>query len=132
MYLTLTELDNLLYGDAKSYATTGMKTSELERATSDIDDYLRQAGFTPPLTTIPQSLKGRAFDIVNYRLHVRLSFLSDGANQSPLYLDYVNAFKWLQQVASGDVKLEGAADANPSDDVDDSFFIVTGNARRWS
>jgi phage gp36-like protein len=136
--LTLSELNDRLYGDVKDRADPNIKTTELDRANEEAEEALKRAGypselFEDPIPSpyfIPSSLMGRVFDIVNYRLHVRLEYIHDGARDHPLYVDYSNALKWLESVASGKIELD-VGDPDTSDDITSGAVVYTTPSRGW-
>lgn len=136
--LTLSELNDRLYGDVKANATEPLKTAELARANEEAEEALKRGGYPsqlfedpiPSPYSIPASLKGKVFDIVNYRLHVRLEYIHDGARDHPLYVDYSNALKWLESVASGKIELD-VGDPDITDDITSGAVVYTTPSRGW-
>ena len=127
--MTAVELEPYLTGDVRDRATPEQKERELKRAAANVSSALKRAGYTLPLATTGEDIKGVVADLVRYRLSVELGLLPEPAHQSALYLSYKMALEWLASIASGTVEID--QEASITDDTEDfSGPIIFSQPRR--
>lgn len=130
LYLADADLVALLKGDVLANASETMRVDELERASHEVDTYLRRGGYTVPLTgTIDPALEGVVFDLVNYRLHVKLDYVDADVTKTALYLDYKAALAWLKAVAAGEVELDVDTEGEEPESL--GAVVKTRTSRGW-
>ena len=130
-YLTDQELiDGHLPGDVASRSTPDTRSQAVETASSEADGYLRQAGYSLPLTNWQRDLEGAVGAIAAYRLASKLGLVPQPAKDSDLYLNFKAAIAWLEGVAAGKVKLELDSDT-PATPKTGGPLVFTKPPRGW-
>ena len=76
----------------------------LADAAAEIDGYLRDGGYSVPLTDQPQALTRHACQMARY-------YLYDGTRPEEVAKDYHDSVQWLEKIASGRVSLPSDKDS---------------------
>jgi len=80
---------------------TTVLNAAIADASAEIDAYLLDGGYALPLTNVPQTLLRHACQITRY-------YLYDGVRPEQVQRDYQESIRWLERVASGQVRMEDA------------------------
>lgn len=103
----------------------GIDNARVVQVLTDTDAYINGylgARYTLPLTSVPQILNVRACDIARYLL-ARLP-------TDEVRTRYKDATRWLEQVAKGDLGLEGDGGSTPPDAAGGA--VAAGSPRTFS
>lgn len=136
-YLTVsefkTEVEGTQYVQA-DLATDAQIESAINRASDEVDSYLRQAGYDLPLVSFGNNLRGKVLDIAIYWLASATVMLNtEDVRTNIAYLNYRWAVEWLEKVAAGKLRPD-ATDSDTSNDdatLNAGMFLVGKGKRGW-
>ena len=132
-YITGADLEQALPADWVARTDETQRDQHAQRANADLDQALRQAGYTLPITTtpIPDDIKGRLLDLATYRLALQQQLLPEPAESSGFYLAYKTALAWLEGVRSGRVELGLDDSSGGTPDTEGGIEAATLPRRYW-
>lgn len=132
-YATTTDLTRLgLPSAALSGVATETQEDALDAASSLADGYL-SSRFGLPLSAWGDDLRGCVCKLAAYDLMVTRGYSPQTGPDENLRLRHEDAMRWLRDVASGIVAIQGVTDATPTDTTDNSGSrMITNTPRRWS
>lgn len=131
MYITAAELDTVLPADIRNRATAAQRTQVIASASSEVDGYLRAAGYTLPLVHWDAALREHTAAIATYRLAVATGLLkADSLKDSTIYANYQAALAYLQRIVDGTIT-PGIQGSPPSATASTAPAMVTNPRRRW-
>lgn len=132
-YATTTDLTRLgLPSTALSGVAAEAQEDALDAASSLADGYL-SSRFGLPLSAWGDDLRGCVSRLAAYDLMVTRGYSPEAGRDDQLRLRHEDAMRWLRDVASGIVAIQGVTDATPTDTTDNSGSrMITNTPRRWS
>jgi len=132
-YATTTDLTRLgLPSAALSGVATDAQEDALDAASSLADGYL-SSRFGLPLSAWGDDLRMCVSRIAAYDLMVTRGYAPEAGRDDQLRLRHEDAMRWLRDVASGIVAIQGVTDATPTSTTDNSGSrMITNTPRRWS
>lgn len=131
-YATTTDLTRLgLPSTALSGVAAEAQEDALDAASSLADGYL-SSRFGLPLSAWGDDLRGCVCKLAAYDLMVTRGYSPEAGRDDQLRLRHEDAMRWLRDVASGIVAIQGVTDSTPTDTTDNSGSrMVTNVSRRW-
>ena len=130
-YITAAELDNALPADVRNRATVAQKGQVIASASSEVDGYLRSAGYVLPLISWDEALKEHAAAIAAYRLAVATGLLkAESLKDSTLYANSQAALTYLQRIVDGTLT-PGIKDSGVASEPLSGPQMVTNPRRGW-